>query len=60
MMLKHARWINVQKRSQAKWESVEYFLSLFQSALNTVNIDELYDEFCDYKSLTDQDIGLTA
>ncbi|XP_068677860.1 uncharacterized protein [Montipora foliosa] len=59
-LLKHARWINVQKRSQAKWESVEYFLSRFQSALNTVNIDELYDEFCDYKSLTDEDIGLTA
>ena len=59
-LLKHARWINFQKRSQAKWESVEYFLSRFQSALNTVNIDELYDEFCDYKSLTDEDIGLTA
>ena len=25
-----------------------------------MNIDELYDEFCDYKSLTDEDIGLTA
>ena len=38
-LLKHARWINVQKRSQAKWESVEYFLSRFHSALNTVKID---------------------
>ena len=25
-----------------------------------MNIDELYDEFCDYKSLTDEGIGLTA
>ena len=59
-LLKHARWINVQKRSQAKWESVEYFLSRFQSALNTVNIDEMYDEFRDFQSLTDEDIGLIA
>ncbi|XP_058941996.1 uncharacterized protein [Pocillopora verrucosa] len=59
-LLKHARWINVQKRSQAKWESVEYFLSRFKSALNTVNIDEMYDEFRDYQSLTDEDIGVIA
>lgn len=59
-LLKHTRWINVQKRSQAKWENVEYFLSRFQSALNTVNIDEMYDKFCDYQSLTDEDIGVIA
>ena len=59
-LLKHARWINVQKRSQAKWESVEYFLSRFHSALNTVKIDEMYDEFCDYKSLSDEDFGQIA
>ena len=59
-LLKHARGINVQKRSQAKWESVQYFLSRFQSALNTVNIDEMYDEFRAHQSLTDEDIGLIA
>lgn len=59
-LLKHARWINVQKRSQVKWKNVEYFLSRFQSALNTVNIDEMYDKFCDYRSLTDEDIGVIA
>ena len=56
--MKNARWINVQKCRQAKWESVEYFLSRFQSALNTENIDEMYDEFYNHQSLTDEDIGL--
>lgn len=56
--MKNARWINVQKCRQAKWESVEYFLSRFQSALNTVNIDEMYDKFYNHQSLTDEDIGL--
>ncbi|PFX21813.1 hypothetical protein AWC38_SpisGene13665 [Stylophora pistillata] len=59
-LLKHATWINVQKLSQAKWESVECFLSRFQSALNTVNIDKMYDEFHNYRSLTDDDIGMIA
>lgn len=39
-------------------ECTEYFLSRFQSALNTVNIDEMYDEFYNHQSLTDEDIGL--
>lgn len=42
------------------WESVEYFLTSFDSALNTMIIDEMYGEFCDYQTLSDEDIGQNA
>lgn len=58
--VKNTRWANVQKCSQAKWESVEYFLSRLQSVLNTVNINDMYDKFYNYQSLADEDISLIA
>ena len=47
----------MQKRTDAKWESVEFFLTNFKSLFSDIHVDELYDEFCDYKTLTDEDIG---
>jgi hypothetical protein len=63
-VLKHAKWINVQNRSDAKWESVEFFWAKFKSVSNLgdtgIQIDAMYDEFCDYQTLTDDDIGEKA
>ena len=63
-VLKHAKWINVQNRSEAKWESVEFFWAKFKSVSNLgdtdIQIDAMYDELCDYQTLTDDDIGEKA
>ena len=56
-VLLHAKWINVPKRLDAEWESVEFFLAKFQSFFVDMNMDALYDEFCDYQTLSDGDIG---
>lgn len=53
----HAKWIDIQKRTDANWESIEFFLSNFSSLFSNVNLDELYDEFCDYKTLTNEEIS---
>jgi len=58
--LLHAKWIDVGKRADAKWESVEHFIYKFTSLFSDINVDDLYDEFCDYKTLTDEDIGRDA
>ena len=56
-VLQHAEWINVLNLLDARWQSVEYFLTKFQSFFTDMNIDELHDEFCDYQTLNDGDIG---
>lgn len=56
-VLLHAKWIDVQKRTDAKWESIEFFLGKFKSLFTDIHVDELYDEFCDYMTLTDEEIG---
>ncbi len=56
-MLQHAKWINVLNRLEADWESVEFFLTKFQSFFINMDMDKLYDEFCDYQTLNDGDIG---
>lgn len=54
--LLHAKWIDVGKCTNVKWESVEHFIYKF--TLFSDIVDDLYDEFCDYK--TDEDIGRDA
>ena len=56
-VLQHAKWVNVPKRLDARWESVEFFLTKFQSFFINMNMDELYNEFCHYQTLNDGDIG---
>ena len=43
-----------------KWESVEHFIYKFTSLFSDINVDDLYDKYCDYKTLTDEDISLDA
>ena len=50
----HAVWIDFFNRSKAKWPDVEYFVNNFSSVLqyDSKEIDDLYSEFFDYKTLS--------
>lgn len=58
----NSTWIDVEKRLQAKWENVEFFLEKFASVsfMDTIKHDNLYEEFVDFRSLSDDDIGQPA
>lgn len=51
---------SVQKHIDAKWGSLEFFLARLESLFSDINIDELYDAFCDYETRTHEDIGHNA
>jgi hypothetical protein len=51
-LLANARWIDVSKRIESKWESVEYFLERYSNLLIDIPHDALFDEFSDYQTLT--------
>ena len=59
-LLANARWIDVSKRIESKWESVEYFLERYSNLLIDIPHDALFDEFSDYQTLTDNEIGKAA
>ena len=59
-LLANARWINVSKRIESKWEKVEYFLERFSNLLIDLPHATIFDEFIDYQTLTDNDIGKAA
>ena len=62
-LLKHAKWIDIQNRSDAEWQSVEFFLLKFNSVLNVdtnTKMNTLFDEFCDFQTLGDNDVGEKA
>ena len=48
--------IDIQRCGDAKWESIEFFIAKFNSIFTSMDMDRLYDEFCDYKTLTDEEI----
>ena len=58
----NAVWVNVPERLNATWENVQFFLDKFSSLtlLERIDFDELYDEFVDYQSITDDSIGKRA
>jgi len=56
-LIENAVWINVPQRIEAEWKNVEYFYDRFEAAFHEIPVDALYEEFCDYRSLSDGDIG---
>ena len=61
-VLCNAVWVDVLHRIDARWDHVQFFLDTFSSLplLQDMNFDELYDEFVDYQTLTDECIGKQA
>ena len=57
---KHCQWIDYFNRTNASWESVHYFTTHFSNILHFSERegDRLYDEFIDYKSVTDEEFDL--
>ena len=50
----HAVWVDFFRRDQAKWSDIEYFIERFGGILqyDEYEIERMYEEFVDYKSLT--------
>lgn len=59
-VFENAKCINIQRHSDTKWESIEFFIAKFNSIFTSIDIDRLFDEVCDYKTLTDEEIGSHA
>ena len=59
-VFQNSKCIDIQRRSDAKWESIDFFVAKFNSIFTSMDMDRLYDEFCDYKTLTDEEIGSHA
>ena len=55
---KHAVWVDFFSRETAKWTDIEYFISRFEGIIQFDNqeIDMLYEEFVDYKTLSINDL----
>ena len=51
----NAVWVDVEKRLDATWHHVQYFLGRFSSvkSLEFVNVDTLYEEFVNYQTLSE-------
>ena len=56
-MIENAVWINVPQRIEAEWKNVEYFYDIFEAVFHEIPVDALYEEFCDYRPLSDGDIS---
>ena len=50
----HSVWVDFFSRETAKWTDIEYIISRFEGILqfNNQEIDRLYEEFVDYKTLS--------
>lgn len=59
-LIQNAIWINILQRNEAVWQNVEYFYDRFDAIFHEIPVDALFEEFCDYRSLTDSDIVVDA
>ena len=59
-LLLNAVWVNVPNRIHVKWENVQYFYDRYDSLFDGIPIDKLFEEFSDYQTLADEDIGAEA
>ena len=52
-------WVDVEKRDKATWSNIEFFLLKYsnQTCMEGVDNDKVLEEFVDYQSLTDDEIG---
>ncbi len=55
-------WVDVAKRDKATWSKVEFFLLKYsnQTCMEGIDNDKVFEEFVDYQSLTDDEIGHNA
>ena len=56
-LIRNAVWIDVSQRIMVEWECVQYFYDKYSTMFEEVPVDILYEEFCDYQTLNDSEIG---
>ena len=55
-LLIHATWLDLERRLEKSFNSVEYFVHRFHGLFEDANIDKLNEEFIDYQMLSSNDI----
>ena len=57
-----AQWIDFDSRQNAKWPHAEYFVEKYKGILqyDDYEIDKLFEEFIDFKSLSDSELPSAA
>ena len=55
-------WVDFNERSEVSWNSVEFFVDKYKSVTSVNDIDcaKLYDEFIDYRPLSNNEIPDTV
>ena len=56
-VIMHSRWIDIQNRINSAWECVEFFLNRFKPMFQDLPVDDAFDEFSEYQTMTDQCIA---
>ena len=56
----NAVWDNVLDRVNTKWKHAQYFYGLFPNLISDISADDLYKEFTDYQTLSDDDFEEVA
>ena len=53
-----AQWIDFDSRQNAKWSHVQYFVEKYKGVLqyDDYEMDKLFEEFIDFKSLSDSEL----
>ena len=61
-LIQNSVWIDVVRRDKVEWDNVDFFLQKFKTAtiMENIKFDDLYEEFIDFQSLADEDIGQTT
>ncbi len=59
-LIMNAVWVNIPDQIEVKWESAQYFYDRYESLFDGIPIDKLFEEFSDYQTLSDDDIGTEA
>ena len=57
-VINNAVWIDVENRGKATWVQTQFFLGKYGDveSIQSINANELYDEFCSYQLLCLDDI----
>lgn len=59
-VITNAVWVDITNRLTAKFYQVEYFCEQFSVLLGDMDRARLHEEFVDYQTLSDDEIGTTA
>ena len=54
-VLKHAKFVDFEKRESSEFSDVEYFIGLYSKILD-MNFDDIFDEFVAFQLLASSDI----